>query len=141
MKGEYIPEDDVVRRKAVVQNGSPYVRIRRFIHALPPLGVAGHKGAVGTARPLAVVAQDHSAGHLLVRVQEHALARNGYACKAAALIAGGFGDEEVFGVADTAAQVVRQLAAADEGRVGAAVAALVVIAPGIIHAVAFILPQ
>ena len=72
-------------------------------------------------------------------VQEHALARNGNACKAAALIPGRFGNKEVAGPAQAQLQVFGQLPAPQGRRVRSDITAFVVIPPGVEGRSTFIL--
>ena len=133
MKGKNIPEQDVPRIETVVQDGTPYVRICRFIHAVISLGAAGHIRRVGTARALSRMAQDHGAGHLLVGAEEHPFTRDGDTREPASLISRGFGDKEGTGLPDTLGQILLQLVTADFRCLWSQIARTVIVPPGVAY--------
>lgn len=129
MEGKDVPQDDIPRVQAVVDDGAPHICIGRFIHADEALGLARHIWAVRAACPFSRPAQDHGARNLLMLIKEHPLTCNGNACEAASLIAGGFSDEEVFGSFETGRKVVLKLLPPYGWRLWRDVTACIVIMP------------
>ena len=95
MEREDIPQEDLPGIKAVVDDGAPDVGVCRLVQALFALRAVRKVWRLGVTGPPSLMAQDHGTGNLFVMVQQHPFARNSNAGKAATLVSGCFGDEEI----------------------------------------------
>ena len=112
MKGEDVPEKEIVRGEACFEAGFPDDGVGRLIESLFLLHRL-QKRTVGTAGAPRRAGENHGAFDGRMEVEKHALTGHGNSGKVAALVAAGFGDEKVFCFSEPAGQIVRKLSGAD----------------------------
>ena len=108
MEGEDVPEKEIVRGESRFEAGFPDDGVGRLIESLLLLHRL-QKRTVGTAGAPCRAGENHGAFDGGMEVEKHALTGHGNPGKVAALVAAGFGDEQVFCFSEPAGQIIRKL--------------------------------